>query len=99
MALYLLVLEKGPGGSFFFAENGHNSFREIAEMIGGLPGLEGRTASVPVAEVIRQFGASARLGVTSNSYVRAANARRLGWSPKGPSLAEWFQTLTQPGAA
>lgn len=94
-ALYLLVLEKAPGGSFFFAENGYSSFRAIAEMIGRLPGFEGRTASVPVSEVVRQFGESARLGVASNSYVRAANARRLGWSPKAPSLAEWFETMAQ----
>jgi len=97
--LYLLVLEKAPGASFFFAENGHSSFREIAEMIGRLPEFEGRTASVPVADVIRQFGESARLGVASNSYVSAANARRLGWSPQAPSLAEWLKTLTRAGVS
>jgi hypothetical protein len=29
--------------------------------------------------------------VTSNSLVSAVNARRLGWSPKAPSLAEYFE--------
>ncbi len=28
--LYLLVLEKASGGSIFYAENGYNSFKEIA---------------------------------------------------------------------
>src|SRR5208282_4305557 len=31
--LYLLAIEKAPGGSFFFAENGNESFKHIAEMI------------------------------------------------------------------
>jgi hypothetical protein len=48
-----------------------------------------------VQDVLRQFGEGARLGVASNSYVSAVNARRLGWSPKASSLAEWVQSLTQ----
>ena len=42
--LYLLVMEKAPGGSFFFAENGNNSFKEVAEMISAALGLDGRSA-------------------------------------------------------
>jgi nucleoside-diphosphate-sugar epimerase len=91
--LYLLLMEKAPGGSFFFAENGHDSFREIAGMIGALPGFDSKTVSLPVEDVIRQHGEAARLGVASNSLVSAANARRLGWSPSAPSLAEWIKTL------
>jgi nucleoside-diphosphate-sugar epimerase len=89
--LYCLVIERAPGGSFFFAENGHNSFAEIAAMIAQLLGLDGKTASLPVEGVITQFGEAGRLGVASNSYVRAANAHRIGWSPKGPSLEEWMR--------
>ena len=91
--LYLLAMEKAPGGSFFFAENGNHSFREIAGMIGMFPGLDGKTVSIPVGDVIRQHGEAVRLGVASNSLVSAANARRLGWSPQAPSLKEWLQTL------
>jgi nucleoside-diphosphate-sugar epimerase len=91
--LYLLVMKKAPGGSFYFAENGHSSFKELAELISGALGFGGATVSLPVAEVIRQHGEAARLGVASNSFVSAANARRLGWSPSAPSLAEWFETL------
>jgi hypothetical protein len=43
-------------------------------------------------EVVRQYGDAGRYGVTSNSLVRAVNARRLGWSPKAPSLAEYFES-------
>ncbi len=91
--LYLLALEKAPGGSFFFAENGDASFKEIAEMISRSFGLGGKTVSVSVEDVVRQYGDAGRYGVASNSLVRAVNARRLGWSPKAPSLAEYFESL------
>lgn len=96
--LYLLAIDKAPGGSFFFAENGHNSFAEIAAMISQFLGFGGSTTSLPVEHVIARFGEATRLGVASNSYVAAANARRLDWSPKGPSLAEWFKTLAETTA-
>ncbi|WP_300156573.1 NAD-dependent epimerase/dehydratase family protein [Solidesulfovibrio sp.] len=97
--LYLLAMEKAPGGSFFFAENGHNSFREIAGMLSEHLGFGGRTVSLPVAEAIRMHGEAARLGVASNSLVQAANARRLGWTPQGPSLAAWLQSLPRSDVA
>ena len=90
--LYLLALEKAPGGSFFFAENGDASFKEIAEMISRCLGLGGKAVSVSVEDVVRQYGDAGRYGVTSNSLVRAVNARRFGWSPKAPSLAEYFES-------
>jgi nucleoside-diphosphate-sugar epimerase len=90
--LYLLALEKAPGGSFFFAENGDASFKEIAEMISRSLGLGGKTVSVSVEDVVRQYGDAGRYGVTSNSLVRAVNAWRLGWSPKAPSIAEYLES-------
>ena len=90
--LYLLALEKAPGGSFFFAENGDASFKEIAEMISRSLGLGGKTVSLNVEDLVRQYGDAGRYGITSNSLVSAVNARRLGWSPKGPSLAEYFES-------
>jgi nucleoside-diphosphate-sugar epimerase len=91
--LYLLALEKAPGGSFFFAENGHVPFKEIAEIISRSLGLGGKTVSLSVEDVVRQYGDAGRYGVTSNSLVSAVNARRLGWSPKAPSLAEYLATV------
>lgn len=89
VGLYQLALERAPGGSFFFAENGSASFREIAGMIAARHGLDG-TQSLPVAEITRQFGEAGCLGVASNSLVRAATARRLGWLPQAETLAEWL---------
>jgi nucleoside-diphosphate-sugar epimerase len=92
VALYLLALERAPGGSFFFAENGSASFKEIAEMISRSLGYGGRTVSVSIEELVRKYGDAGRYGITSNSLVSAVNARRLGWSPKAPSLHEYFES-------
>ena len=89
--LYLLALDKAPGGSFLFAEHGDASFKEIAEMVSLSLGFGGRTVSVNVDDVVRKYGDAGRYGVSSNSLVSAANARRLGWSPKGPSLREYLE--------
>jgi nucleoside-diphosphate-sugar epimerase len=88
--LYVLALEKAPGGSFFFAENGDASFKEIAELISHALGLGGQTVSLSIEDLVQQYGDAGRYGVTSNSLVSAVNARRLGWSPKAPSLIEYF---------
>ena len=92
VSLYLLALEKAPGGSFFFAENGNASFKEIAEMTSRSLGFGGKTVSISVEDLIRQYGDAGRYGMTSNSLVSAVNARRLGWSPKAPSLIEYFES-------
>lgn len=89
--LYVLALEKAPGGSFFFAENGDSSFKEIAGLISRALGFGGKTVSLPIEEVVRQYGEAGFYGVASNSLVRAVNARRLGWSPKASSLVGYFE--------
>jgi len=93
--LYMLAMDKAPGGSFFFAESGGASFKEIAEMIGRSLGFEGKTLSLSVEDVVRQYGDAGRYGVASNSRVSAVNATRLGWTPKAPSLAEYFESYRQ----
>lgn len=90
--LFVLALETAPGGSFFFAENGSASFKEIAGMIAATFGLDG-TLSLPVEEISRAYGEAGRLGAAANSLVRAANGRRLGWSPTAPTLETWLGTL------
>jgi len=92
--LYVLALEKAPAGSFFFAENGDASFKEIAELISRALGLGGKTVSLNVEDLVRQYGDAGRYGITSNSLVSAVNARRLGWSPKAPSLVDYFETCS-----
>jgi hypothetical protein len=55
-------------------------------------GLGGKTISLSVEDVVRQYGDAGRYGITSNSLVSGVNARWLGWSPKAPSLAEYFES-------
>jgi nucleoside-diphosphate-sugar epimerase len=85
--LYLLALEKAPSGSFFFAENGEESLKRIAESISNSLGFGGKTESWPAEDAIAEHGDWARFALASNSRVRATNARSLlGWSPNGPSI-------------
>ncbi|KUR75312.1 epimerase [Novosphingobium sp. Fuku2-ISO-50] len=92
--LYLLAMERAPAASFFFAANGEMSFLEIAQHIARVIGAEGRTHSLDVEQVTAGYGLAARYGLASNSRVIAANARRLGWVPKSPSLGDWFAAQT-----
>jgi nucleoside-diphosphate-sugar epimerase len=86
--LYMLVLEKAPAASFFFAENGESSLKEVAESVSRSLGYGGLTKTWDAEDAIARYGDWARFALASNSRVRAVNARRLGWSPKGPSLTE-----------
>jgi nucleoside-diphosphate-sugar epimerase len=88
--LYLLALERAPAGAFYYAENGENSYRELAEAIGRMLGMGGRTVPMPIDEAIAELGESgAQFSFGSNSRVRAVRARReLGWSPSGRGLIE-----------
>jgi nucleoside-diphosphate-sugar epimerase len=88
--LFVLALEKAPTGSFFFAENGEQSFKNIAESISRNLGFGGRTESWDVNEAVRALGDElARFALASNSRVRAINARRLlGWKPSGHPVLE-----------
>jgi nucleoside-diphosphate-sugar epimerase len=88
--LYRLALERAPAGSFFYAENGENSFKEVAAAISTLLGFQGRTAEWPLADAAAQWGDTrVRYSLGSNSRVRARKARELlGWRPHRPSLLE-----------
>jgi nucleoside-diphosphate-sugar epimerase len=87
--LYVLALEKAPSASFFFAENGEESYQRIAESISRRLGFGGKTKSWPADEAIAEYGDWARFALGSNSRVRAVNARRvLGWTPSGPGILE-----------
>jgi nucleoside-diphosphate-sugar epimerase len=88
--LYLVALDRAPAGAFYYAENGENSYRELAEAIGRMLGMGGRTAPMPIDEAVAELGESgAQFSFGSNSRVRAVRARReLGWSPNAGSLIE-----------
>jgi nucleoside-diphosphate-sugar epimerase len=86
--LFMLALDKAPAGSFFYAENGEASMKQVAQAIGRMLGIGDRTETWPLAEAIESWGReSALFTFASNSRVRAVRARRqLNWQPKGPPL-------------
>lgn len=86
--LYLLAIAKAPAGSFYFAENGEASMREVCEAISRMLGQGGRTESMSVAEAAAEWGeGAAKNTMGSNSRVRAKRARAdLGWAPSAPPL-------------
>ncbi|MEU8722815.1 NAD-dependent epimerase/dehydratase family protein [Streptomyces antimycoticus] len=89
--LYLLALEKTPPGTFYFVENGEESFGTIAEAIArslGLPGPRPWDPDAPDNVWDPQF---ARHALGSNSRVRARRARDLlGWDPRHRSITDWI---------
>lgn len=88
--LYLRALESAPRAAFYYAENGENSMRELAEAVSRMLGFGGRTQSMSVEEAVGEWGeGGARYTMGSNSRVRAVRARQeLGWSPSAPSLLD-----------
>jgi nucleoside-diphosphate-sugar epimerase len=90
VSLYLLALQKAPAGAFYYAENGENSYREIAAAVSRMLGFGGRTQPLSMQEAVAELGeAAANFSFGSNSRVRAVRARReLGWTPTGPALLD-----------
>lgn len=87
--LYLLILEKAPPGSLFYAENGECSMRAVAQAISRLLGYGGKTESWPMAEALKEWGISAHATFASNSRVSALKARKmLDWKPSRPALLD-----------
>ncbi len=88
--LYLLAIEKAAAGSFYFAENGENSMREICEAISRMLGQGGKTQEMSIEAAAAEWGeGAARNTMGSNSRVRARRARaELGWAPAARSLLE-----------
>jgi nucleoside-diphosphate-sugar epimerase len=90
VSLYLLALQKAPGGAFYYAENGENSYREVAAAVSRMLGFGGRTQPLSMQEAVAELGeAATNFSFGSNSRVRAVRARReLGWKPQGPALLD-----------
>ncbi|WP_219845496.1 nucleoside-diphosphate sugar epimerase [Paenibacillus sp. AR247] len=89
--LYLLALVKAPSASYFFAENGEDSFGDIAKAISEALGYQGKTISWSVNDAIAELGDWVRSSLASNSRVRGVNVRKLlGWEPKEEPLLSWI---------
>jgi nucleoside-diphosphate-sugar epimerase len=90
-SMYRLVLEKGAGGAFYFAENGESSYVEIAAALSRRLGLQGIRHLDPEDAAERWGVARAYFSFGSNSRVRARRAREeLGWKPMHASISSWI---------
>lgn len=90
--LYLLALTKAPSASYFFAENGEESYWDIAIAVSKALGFGGKTVSWSAEDAIAELGDWARFAIASNSRVHAVHARNLlGWKPAEESLLDWIE--------
>lgn len=88
--LYLLALEKTEAGAFYFVESGEAAFRDMSAAIARALGL-GAAQDWPLDEAIKEWGYEmASYGLGSNSRVRGARARQLGWQPHRPPVLDWI---------
>jgi nucleoside-diphosphate-sugar epimerase len=90
--LYVLAIELGRAGSFYFAENGENSFAELGRAIAARLKLSDVQALDAEAASVSWGAASAYFTFGSNSRVRGKRARaELGWQPSQPSVLRWIE--------
>uniref|UniRef100_F4CED2 NAD-dependent epimerase/dehydratase domain-containing protein n=1 Tax=Sphingobacterium sp. (strain 21) TaxID=743722 RepID=F4CED2_SPHS2 len=90
--LYLKVLEKAKAGSYFYAENGEPSLRDIALSISKRIGREGQLSSISMDEAVSHFGSEgAYFALGSNSRCSSDKARQLlGWTPNYSSIHDFI---------
>jgi nucleoside-diphosphate-sugar epimerase len=81
--LYLLAIERGKAGDFFYVENGEENIKNIAEEIARQLESGKPAASWRREDAEREWSKGAVFALASNSRVSSAKARReLGWEPK-----------------
>jgi nucleoside-diphosphate-sugar epimerase len=89
--LYLLALERASAGSFYFVENGEQTFKAITDAIG--EALEiGPSHDWDLDEAVARWGRRlAVISLSSNSRVRADKARAdLCWLPRYDSIINYI---------
>ena len=55
VTLYALAIDKAPAGSFYFAENGENSMREVCVAINHMLGFAGAPAAMSMQEAAAEW--------------------------------------------
>jgi nucleoside-diphosphate-sugar epimerase len=89
VTLYALAIEKAPAGSFYYAEAGEHSMRELCEAINRMLGFQRPPTAMSMAEAAAEWGeGTAENTMASNSRVRAKRARQLGWKPGARDVIE-----------
>jgi nucleoside-diphosphate-sugar epimerase len=88
--LYLLSLEKAPAGSFFYLENGEESFGDVARAVAKRLGVEAKPWASDEAAFAAWGRGAAIFGMGSNSRVRDTRARALGWKPHRRAILDWI---------
>ena len=83
--LYVLALEKAPAGSFYYAENGSNSIREVCQVVNEVEGFPGPPQTMTIDEASKIWGAGAAnytMGLTQDQI--QTGSRRAGLGTKKP---------------
>lgn len=94
--LYVRALEGAAPGSFYFAENGESSFKEITSAIATSLGL-GLPEAYDIESAIAEWGyPRAVFALGSNSRVRGTARADLGWAPAHDSVTEWIAENIRP---
>lgn len=90
--LYITALEKAKPGSYFFAENGIASFKDIAQAIHHKLNLTGNTVSLSKTEAAETWGEMmSTVALGSDCRLNADKARLyLEWKPKYNSVLDWI---------
>ena len=84
---YLLALERGPAGAFYYAEAGEAAMVDVNRAVGRLLGMGEATEALSMADAVRAWGPPMAYAMGANVRVRADKARAmLGWTPQGPAL-------------
>lgn len=97
--LYVRALDRGAAGALYYAENGEEALKTIAEAISRMLGFGGRAREWLPEEAEAAQGVKAHTSFGSNSRVRARRSREeLGWQPTGPSLlyeieSGWYRKI------
>lgn len=86
--IYLLAMEKGVPGGYYYAENGEEDMKTICRSISKMLGYGDKVDSIDIAQACVDYGdVPAQYSFGSNSRVRGVRTREeLGWTPHRPSL-------------
>jgi len=93
-SLYVQMLEQGSAGSYYYAENGEASLKDIAREISKKMSQTEETLSIPINDAIAYFKNAdlVHFGLASNSRCTSEKAKKtLNWQPKYSSIFDYIE--------